>query len=421
VDLEAGTQVDAEPADMPTAQTAAASMGEETISNLLESPDAGSHSKGSGSSDGNVSSSSGSDGEGDSSTSSSNVSSSSDGDDSSSGDGGSSSSAQNASRNDPLDMAVGITGQKRGRDGAESWLAAHHLSSGPHLQQLMKPLLFPGRASQHPGLQWQQRQGHVLLAPGQDAAQGKEQRWVKRKGQQLHTQPRHQQQQEEEDDCAEDVLQDSSQLQAARQQDTPQQQMVDVQPPVPATAAGEAALLQLTDGEEGLAAFKAQLSSHLATYAASGGVQPQQVLAARRVGSGGAHMGVRQERAVLWYPLRTAAFLRNSLLSFPACVLWGLSNLVSGAQATLRVLVPGMQPPGGHNMAASSSVAACAMPGQLQLPGLWQEVERLEVTVHKGVVNTHGPFLQPAGGWGELHHLQDHYMLALSAVSGNLG
>jgi hypothetical protein len=49
------------------------------------------------------------------------------------------------------------------------------------------------------------------------------------------------------------------------------------------------------------------------------------------------------------------------------------------------------------------------MPGRLQLPGLWRELECLEVKV--GVAW--------AGGWEELQHLQDHYILAMSLVSGS--
>jgi hypothetical protein len=57
------------------------------------------------------------------------------------------------------------------------------------------------------------------------------------------------------------------------------------------------------------------------------------------------------------------------------------------------------------------------MPGRLQLPGLWQEVACLEVSVYKGMRNRHSPYLHDEGAWSDLQHLQDHYMLALSAVS----
>jgi hypothetical protein len=170
----------------------------------------------------------------------------------------------------------------------------------------------------------------------------------------------------------------------------------------------------------GLAAFRAQLAAHLATYAASGGAAPGGVLAARRPGArGNCHLVAELEGAVIWYPVRQASFLQTRQLSFHACVLHGQQQqFTNRAPAQLHVIVPAVQPADGGAGAETGSVqVGTPMPGRLQLPGLWQEVSCLEVTVG---TRSPEPHLYRSGGWGQLQHLQDHYMLGLSAVSGSL-
>jgi hypothetical protein len=165
----------------------------------------------------------------------------------------------------------------------------------------------------------------------------------------------------------------------------------------------------------GLAAFRAQLAAHLGAYAASGGAEPRQVLTARQGVARGLHLYTRLEGAVIWYPVRDMTFLRSRQLSFPACVLHGQQQPVSGAAAALHVLVPTAHPAGSEAVqAAGSTQVAGPLLGRLQLPGVWQEAACLEVSVCNWSA---GPHLYRAGGWPELQHLADHYMLALSAVS----
>jgi hypothetical protein len=169
----------------------------------------------------------------------------------------------------------------------------------------------------------------------------------------------------------------------------------------------------------GLDAFRAQLAAHLATYAASGGAAPGQVLEARRAGSrSGTHHTVRLEGAVVWYPLQDLSFVGSGALPLPACVLQGLQQPASRSVALLHVLTPAAQPAiGSAGGAQGTQNVAAPMPGRLHLPGLWQQVACLEVTLR---ATGTGPHLHAAGGWGQLQHLPDHFMLALSAVSGSL-
>jgi hypothetical protein len=162
----------------------------------------------------------------------------------------------------------------------------------------------------------------------------------------------------------------------------------------------------------GLAAFRNQLAAHLATYAASGGAEPWQVLQARKAGArSNSHFTVRLQGAVMWYPVQDMAFVGSGVLPFPACVLQGWQQPASKAPIFLHVLIPATQPAGSDAGSGSGP-----MPGRLQLPGVWQEVMRLEVTLR---ATGTGPHLYRPGGWGQLQHLQDHFMLALSAVSGS--
>jgi hypothetical protein len=169
----------------------------------------------------------------------------------------------------------------------------------------------------------------------------------------------------------------------------------------------------------GVEAFKSQLAAHLATYAASGGAEPGQVLEARTSFRGRTHLMRPQEGGVIWYPLREMTFLQyRSTLNFPHCVLHGQHQLRHRAPAQLHVFVPAVQPEGDDAVvAAASGQAGIPVPGRLQLPGLWREVGCVEVTV--GIRGT-SPDLYRPGGWGSLQHLHDHYRLALSMVSGSL-
>jgi hypothetical protein len=171
----------------------------------------------------------------------------------------------------------------------------------------------------------------------------------------------------------------------------------------------------------GIKAFRAQLAAHLATYAASGGTAPVKVLAARGADSrGGVHNMACLEGGVVWYPVRHMKFVRTSQLSLPPCVLDGpeQEQPASEAAALLHVFAPAVQAVDTDAVcAAGSALAGTLMPGRLQLPGNWQQLACLEVTVStRGAV----PHLYPPAGWGELRHLQDCFMLALSMVSGSL-
>jgi hypothetical protein len=109
-------------------------------------------------------------------------------------------------------------------------------------------------------------------------------------------------------------------------------------------------------------------------------------------------------------------FLNSQKLYFPASVLHGQEQLANGAAASLHVLVPAAQSAENDVVGASGSTQVVApMPGQLQLPGLWLEVSCLEVKVG---TRAEGYALRRAGGWAELQHLEGHYVLALSVVSG---
>jgi hypothetical protein len=147
------------------------------------------------------------------------------------------------------------------------------------------------------------------------------------------------------------------------------------------------------------------------------------VLEARRPGTSGTAKNIaRQDGGVIWYPVREATFLKKGkkgrVLTFSACVLHGQQQLANGAAANLNVLVPAEQSTNTEAVGVSGSAqAAGPMPGRLQLPGLWREVACLKVTVGTG---SDGRVLRRAGDWGPLQHLEDHYMLALSAVSGGL-
>jgi hypothetical protein len=200
---------------------------------------------------------------------------------------------------------------------------------------------------------------------------------------------------------------------------TPQQQQQQQQPQQQQPAGLQLSALHPIAAMGGLDAFRAQLAAHLATYAASGGAEPGRVLAARSSAfAGGQYATAGMEGGILWYPVRHMGFLRDRKLSFAACVVQGQEQLAGRSEALLHVFVPAVQPAdSGAVGAAGSAQVGTAMPGRLQLPGLWQEVACLEVTV--GTNHTGAYFYHP-GGWQELQHLEDHFMLALSAVSGSL-
>jgi hypothetical protein len=134
------------------------------------------------------------------------------------------------------------------------------------------------------------------------------------------------------------------------------------------------------------------------------------VLQVRKAGTRGV---IRQAGGVIWYPVRDIAFLTQPALAFPQSVLQGQHRHGDGTAALLHVFVPTAQP----GDSAGSAQAGTPVPGLLQLPGLWQQVVCMEVTVR---ISSCGPRLHRPGRWPELQHLADHYMLAMSAVSNTL-
>jgi hypothetical protein len=143
------------------------------------------------------------------------------------------------------------------------------------------------------------------------------------------------------------------------------------------------------------------------------------VLAASRRAGGNLYQMLQQEGGVIWYRVTDMSFIAAGALPLPPCVLQDLPEWALTGWALLRVFVPAAHPAAGPGAgAAGSAPVAAPRPGVLQMPGLWQEVQRLEVTVDG---DGPAPSLHPdEEGWGQLQHLQDHFALALSAVSGGL-
>jgi hypothetical protein len=92
--------------------------------------------------------------------------------------------------------------------------------------------------------------------------------------------------------------------------------------------------LETIGGMRGLAAFRAELAGHLATYAASGGAEPRQVLQARK-GTHGCF--TRLEGGVVWYPVRDMKFFKYQHMFYPAGVL-------QAQQQCVKRLLKQMQP-----------------------------------------------------------------------------